>query len=63
MKSLDISKATARVASELLKALAILPDATIKISAVVWEDMKTHCKLVKMPNFLSWLTNLSFRSF
>ena len=39
-KALDISIATARVAPDLLKVLAILSDTTIRRSAVGWEDLK-----------------------
>ena len=37
-KALDISSATARVAPDLLKALAILSDTTVRRLAVDWED-------------------------
>ena len=41
----DISNASARVAPDLLKALAILPDTTVRKSAVVnWEDPKPYWK-------------------
>ena len=36
---LDISSVTARVAPDLLRALAILPDTTVRRSAVDWEDV------------------------
>ena len=39
-KALDIPSATARVAPELLKALAILSDTTVRRSAVDQEDLK-----------------------
>ena len=42
MKALDISSATAGVASDLLKALAILSGAAIRRSAVDQEDLKPH---------------------
>ena len=38
-KALDISSATARVAPDLLKALAILSDTTVRRSAVDREDL------------------------
>ena len=38
-KTLDISSATAGVARDLLKALAILSDTTVRRSAVDWEDL------------------------
>ena len=39
VKTLDISSATARVAPDLLKVLAILSDTTIRRSAVDREDL------------------------
>ena len=39
-RALDISSATAPVALDLLKALTILSDATVRRSAVDWEDPK-----------------------
>ena len=39
-KALDISCATAQIASDLLKVLAILSDATVKKSAIDQEDLK-----------------------
>ena len=41
-KALDISSATARVAQNLLKALAILSDTTVRRSAVNREDLKLN---------------------
>ena len=41
-KILDISSAKARVAPELLKALAILSDTTVRRSAVDREDLKLY---------------------
>ena len=43
-KALDISSAKARVAPGLLKALAILPDATVRRFAVDQEDLKPYIK-------------------
>ena len=40
VKALNISSATARVAPDLLKALAILSDTTVRKSAVDREDLK-----------------------
>ena len=40
MKALNISGATARVAPDLLKALATLSDTTIRRSIVDWENLK-----------------------
>ena len=47
-KTLDISSATARVAPDLLKALAILSDTTMRRSAVDREDLKPtrNCLLI-----------------
>ena len=42
-----ISSATAGVAPDLLKALAILSDTTIRISAVDWQDLKPCWKSEK----------------
>ena len=39
VKTLHISSATAREAPDLLKALAVLLDATVRISAVDQEDL------------------------
>ena len=41
-KAFAISSAAARVAAELLKALAILSFTTVKRSAVEWEARKLH---------------------
>ena len=41
-KALDISSAAARVAPELIKALAILSDTTMRRSAVDLEDLKPY---------------------
>ena len=48
---MDISIATARVAPELLKALAILSDTTVRRSAVDREDLKPYWKSEKKPQF------------
>ena len=45
----SLSSATARVAPDLLKALAILSDTTVRRSAVDWEDLKPHWKSEKRP--------------
>ena len=52
-KALDISNATARVASDLLKGLAILSDTTVRRSAVDREDLKSYWKSEKRPHFSS----------
>ena len=51
-KALDISSATAGVAPNLLKALAILSDTTVRRSVVDREDLKPHWKFEKRPHFL-----------
>ena len=43
-KALDISNTTAGVASDLLKALAILPDTKIRKFIVEKEDLKPFWK-------------------
>ena len=42
--ALDISSAPARVAPDLLKALVILSDTTVRRSAVDREDLKPYWK-------------------
>ena len=42
MKALDISSATALVVPDLLKALAILSDPTIRRSAIDQKDLKPY---------------------
>ena len=44
LKALDISSAAARVAPNLLKALAILSDTTARRSTVDQEDLKPYWK-------------------
>ena len=61
--ALDMSSATARVATDLLKALAILSDTTVRRSAVDREDLKPYLKSEKRPHFSRWSTILSFTSF
>ena len=46
-KALNISSATAQAASDLLKALAILSDTTVRRSAVDPEDLKPYWKSEK----------------
>ena len=48
-KALNISSATARVAPDLLKALEILSDTSLRRSAVDREDLKPYWKLEKRP--------------
>ena len=49
-KALDISSATAQVAPDLLKALAILSDTTVKRSAIDQKDLKPYWKSWKKPH-------------
>ena len=51
-KALDVTSATARVAPDLLKALVILSDATVRRSAVDREDLRQYWKSEKKPTFL-----------
>ena len=62
-KSLDISSATARVAPDLLKALAILSDKSVERFAVDREDLKPYCKSEKRPHSSRWSKILLFTSF
>ena len=62
-KPLDISSATAQVAPDLLKALAILSDTIVRRSAVDREDLKPYWKSEKRPHFSRWPTILLFTSF
>ena len=48
-KASDISSATARVAPELLKTLAILSDTAMRRSVVDQEDLKPYWKSEKRP--------------
>ena len=50
-KALDISCATAQVAPDLLKALVILSDTTVRRSAVDQEDLKLYWKSEKRSHF------------
>ena len=62
-KALDISSTTAGVAPDLLKAQGILPDATVRISAVDREDQKPRWKLEKRTYFCRLSTSLLSTSF
>ena len=44
---MDISSATARVTTDLLKGLTILSDTTVRRSADDWEDLKPYWKSEK----------------
>ena len=61
--ALDISSVTARIALDLLKALAILSDTTMRRAVVDRKDLKLYWKSEKMPRFSKWLTILLFTSF
>ena len=56
LKTLDILSATAQVAPNLLKALAILLDTTVRRSAVDPENLKPYWKSEKKATFL-WVIN------
>ena len=60
---MDISSAAAQVAPDLLKAVAILLDLTIRRSVVDQEELKPYWKSVKRPHFSRWSTILLFTSF
>ena len=62
-KVLDISSATAQVAPDLLKALAVLSDTTVKRSAVDWKDLKPYWESGKKPYFSRWSIIQLFTSF
>ena len=62
-KALDISSATAQVAPDMLKALVILSDKTVRRSAVDREDLKPYWKSEKRPHFFSGSTMVLFTSF
>ena len=49
MPTLHISSATARVALDLLKSLAILSDTTVRRSTVDREGLKPYWKSEKRP--------------
>ena len=48
---------------DLIKAVAILLDTTVRRSAVDSEDLKPYWKSEKRPHFSRWSTILFFRSF
>ena len=47
LKAFNISTTTAQVVQDLIKVLAVLPDATVRRSAVDWEDLKPYSKAGK----------------
>ena len=51
-KALNVSNATAQVVQNLLKAVAIVSDTTVRRSAVAWEDLKPYWKLEKKTTLL-----------
>ena len=53
VENLDISRATIRVAPDLLKALSILSDTTVRRSPVDTEDLKPYWKSEKSHISLS----------
>ena len=57
-----ISNATAQVTPDLLKALAILSDTTVRRSAVDQEDLKPYWKSERRPYFSRQSTILLFAS-
>ena len=46
-KALDISSVTDWVAPDLLKAITVLSDTTVRRSAVDWKDLKPYWKSEK----------------
>ena len=56
-KAFNISTTTAQLAPDLLKALAILSDTTVRRSAVDWEDLKPHWKSEKKTTFFQVINN------
>ena len=62
-KALDISNVTVRVAPDLLKALAILWDKTVRKSKADLQGLKPYWKSEKRPHFSSSSTSLFFTSF
>ena len=62
LKTLNILRAAAWVALNLLKALTILSDTTARRSAVDWEELKLYWKSEKRQDFSRGSTNLLFTS-
>ena len=62
-QTLDTSSATAQVAPELLKALAILSDTTVIRSTIDQKDLKISWKLGKRSYFSRRSTGLLFTRF
>ena len=51
VKSFGISGATVRVATDLLKAQAVVSDTTVRRSVVDQEDLKPYWETEKRPHF------------
>ena len=62
-KALNVSRVTARVAPDLLKALAVLSDTTVRRPAVDREDVKPYWKSERRSHFSRWTTILLLTSF
>ena len=62
-KPLDISNATAWVATNLFEAKAILSYIVVRTSAVDQEDLKPNHKSGKRPHFCKWSTIILFTRF
>ena len=63
LKAPDISRTTARVASNLLKVLAILLDTSVRRSEVDQEDLNPYWKSEKRPHFSRWSPTLLSTTF
>ena len=63
VNALNISKATARVAPDILRALEILWDLTVRRYEVDPKELKPCFKSEKRPHFSRWSTGLLFTSF
>ena len=61
-KAYDIASARARIAPDLLKALAILSETTVRRSAINWKDQRPYRKSEKGPHFCRWSASLLFTS-
>ena len=57
VKSLECSIATPQVAPDILKALAILSDTTVRRSVVDQEDLKLYWESKKKTTFLKVINN------
>ena len=59
----NLANAAARIAPDLLKALATLSDITARRSEVDREDLKPYSKAEKWPHFYRWSAVLLLTSF